>query len=152
MQPDISSTCTDLLPAPQICGVTVFAAAVRRLAVNGFDCSDTCSLQTCIDVAAVATSLTDVLLHLLLLVSLHKHWPAGTVTVVVWNALKGAAAVYLLVHFTYQLQTRGAATLVLEHYMGMVALVPAQAVVLYTLAWAAHEQRSANQMDDDDLP
>ena len=126
------------------------ACGAYRLWSHGIDCSDTCSEQTIIDVATISVGGADLLLHLLLLLCLQNGWPAGSVAVVVWDALKGAAAVYLLVSTTYRLHTK-ADTVLIEHYVGLVALVLAQGVVLYTLASAAHEQRAANRMDGEGL-
>ena len=122
----------------------------HRLWRHGVDCSDTCSEETIIGVAAVAVGGADLLLHFLLLLSLQNGWPAGSVSVVIWDALKGAAAVYLLVSTTYRLHTQPE-TVLFEHYVGVVALVLAQGVVLYTLASAVHEQRAANRIEGDGL-
>ena len=120
----------------------------QRLWRHGADCSEICSEQTIIDVATICVGGADLLLHLLLLLSLQNGWPAGSISVVIWDALKGAAAVYLLVSTTYRLHTE-AESVVFEHYVGIVALVLLQGVVLYTLASAAHEQRAANRMEGD---
>ena len=135
----------------QILAAAVVTCGAHRLWRHGVDCSDTCTEQTIVDVATISVAGVDLLLHLLLLLSLQNGWSAGSVTVVVWDALKGAAAVYLLVSTTYRLHTE-AETVLFEHYVGVVALVLVQGVVLYTLASAAHEQRAADRMEGDGLP
>ncbi|XP_043195346.1 uncharacterized protein LOC122366807 [Amphibalanus amphitrite] len=131
-----------------ILAVAVVTCGAQRLWRHGADCSETCSEQTIVDIATTCAGGVDLLLHLLLLLSLQNGWPAGSIAVVVWDAFKGAAAVYLLVSTTYRLHTE-AESVLFEHYVGIVALVLAQGVVLYTLASAAHEQRSSNRIEGD---
>ena len=133
---------------PQIVALAVIVCGGQRLWLHGADCSDICSEETITGVATVCVGAADLLLHILLLLSLQNGWTAGSVSVVVWDAFKGAAAVYLLVSTTYRLHTEPESVL-FEHYVGIVALVLVQGVVLYTLASAAHEQRAANRIEGD---
>ncbi|XP_037080456.1 uncharacterized protein LOC119101261 [Pollicipes pollicipes] len=129
----------------------VLACGVHSLLRHGADCSAACSPQTATDVATVTLAAADLALQLLLLLSLQRGWPAGTVAASVWCALKAAAAVYLLLHSTYQLHTEPGSVLI-EHLAAQAALALALAVALYTVASAAHEQRAANRIDGDGLP
>ncbi|XP_043188968.1 uncharacterized protein LOC122363578 [Amphibalanus amphitrite] len=133
-----------------VCGAAVLACGIRLVYLHYGDCSATCSTELYIGVAAVAAGTLDIALHLLLLGSLRGSWPAGAITVTVWDALKAAAAIYLLVSATYALHTRPE-TVVFEHYVAEVALVACMTVAVYGLASAAHEQRAANIVDGSDF-
>ncbi|XP_037083480.1 uncharacterized protein LOC119103896 [Pollicipes pollicipes] len=134
-----------------VCGVAALACGAYRVHLYRHHCGDTCLDELIIGGVTVGVAALDVVLHVLLLLSLRNSWPAVAVLATVWDGLKAAGCLYLLVSSTYRLHTRPS-DVVFEHYVAQVALVLCLAVAMYTLASAAHEQRTANRLEDDDSP